>query len=1159
MSVGISIATGVLKFLDICVWVVTLGPLWMVTNRKNVPEGTNSEPVEEVKVAHEGPPRIRVGYKNWKPLCSWDPEASTVLDIIMHTVRKFASHPAQGSRFFESFKDIGERFPVKQFGPTKWITYSEMGDRFKAFGAFLRSIGNTPQPADVEIEAIQGPHSLVIYEDTCAEWAQAAFGTWSQNMIVTTVYGTLGPDSVAQAIQEGNGTTVFCNRKNVSKLIEYSKEMPTLKHIIYTNEAVPADEASKPLSGFESSGITVHSFDDALKIGQGLVEQYPMVKPNKESLAIIMYTSGTTGKPKGVMMRHRSVVAVMASVVPIGTHALPPNFTHLSYLPLAHIFEMAVQIGCMSMGARIGYADPKTLTQTGARPIGALEEFRPHLFMGVPKVYDVIMKAAGAKLKKESPGKQQLVASAFEWKARAMESGRYTPVFDMLIFNKFKHILGGNVVLALSGGGPLAATVQRWVRTAFGCQVIQGYGLTETCAGATLQLEHDFRPGVVGPPIPGLQISLRSCVGSDGEPEVLDKRGRPYLNTDTEDSKGNPCLGRGEILIRGPTVTDGYYKLPEKTAEAFRKDGWFLTGDVGVWYPDGSLGIMDRVKNLVKLHGGEYIAMENMELIYGGSQYVDAVNGGIMTYGDGTLDRPVALVQVSEPNLTQWAKSAGISFQSIQDLVTKPEAEEEVLRSLMECHKSGGLTSIEKLAGIGLVCDPWTAQNKCLTATNKISRHAVIARDGELLEKVKDMVLDSMSFGVLSYRACRPLYRLQPAVLFTSASEGNANASNISMTPQEVAFLFDKVSRNKAATLNTWNTKFAVTNKFNKRLAAKFYGQSSTDPSMVGRILNDLSKLDSLDDTTSRILCRSTPFDECDFASLTMVINALARTRLADPDIVHLIAEGLVASIPSLDLNEEHALTRLVQALSSLARLDALTSSRKDMFIRRLSGRISALEPFQLSMLMHALVVPDWGDGPIEHCELLLKLLRVASKARGEFRFLELREILTCAYALQAAGTELPRDIVLFMAEAEHIIASEGRKAITKSSSHVEISPSKFQDSIKSVLVACGLEYKEEVVAGPYILDYTVGNVAIEADGFSHFYSGTEKFTAKAKLKHRILTSLGWHVVSLPYFEMKNRGLNQRVEFFVAAIENQTNATLAQIRKLCKRNLPTVS
>ncbi|KAF4757744.1 hypothetical protein FOZ63_000707, partial [Perkinsus olseni] len=319
------------------------------------------------------------------------------------------------------------------------------------------------------------------------------------------------------------------------------------------------------------------------------------------------------------------------------------------------------------------------------------------------------------------------------------------------------------------------------------------------------------------------------------------------------------------------------------------------------------------------------------------------------------------------------------------------------------------------------------------------------------------------------------------------------------MAPREVAFLFDQVSRNKAASLKTWNTycsnflmpvidqltidemltvirsmvrarfrKFAVTNKVNRRLTSVFYGQTSADSAKVGRLLNDLAKLDSLDDMTTRTLCRATKFDESDFVSLSMTLNALARTRLADSDIVNPIADAVVSLVPELDLTVEHSLTRLVQALSSLARLAALTSERREVFIRRICGQLSFMEPFQLSMLMHALVVPDWGDGPIEHQDLLLNLLRYASKGRGEFTFPQLHEILTSGYALQASGVALPRDVILFMGDAERIVEDEGRKAVAATSAHLEVSNSKFQESIKGLLKACDLEYDEEVVAGTY-------------------------------------------------------------------------------------------
>ncbi|KAF4708074.1 Long-chain-fatty-acid--CoA ligase 3, partial [Perkinsus olseni] len=439
-------------------------------------------------------------------------------------------------------------------------------------------------------------------------------------------------------------------------------------------------------------------------------------------------------------MPHSSILFTIGSVIPICVAAMPPHFSHVAYLPLSHIFELAIHIGVLSLGGNIGYADPRTLTDAGARPTGALEEFKPHLIMGVPKVYEVIMKGALAEIAKLPAGKQQLVNAAFEWKLAALNAGRYTPVFDKLIFKKIEDMLGGRVNGILSGGGPLASHIQDWIRTAFGCYVVQGYALTETCAGASFSLLGDTRPFNVGPPIPGVEIMLRSCLNDEkGEPEILDRNGLPYLSKDRVDAEGNPCLGRGEVMIRGPTVSYGYFRLPEKTKESFLPNGWFRTGDVGLWCPDGTLRIIDRIKNLVKLKGGEYIALENMEMVYSGSQYVDALAGGLMVYGDGTMDRPVAIVQVREKAITQWAKDNDIEYKNIQDLLENSAVNKEVMRSLLDCYITGHLMPIEKLSAIGLIADPWTCDNKCLTATNKISRHGVAKRDGEMLESLKPL------------------------------------------------------------------------------------------------------------------------------------------------------------------------------------------------------------------------------------------------------------------------------------------------------------------------------------------------------------------------------------------------------------------------------------
>ena len=177
--------------------------------------------------------------------------------------------------------------------------------------------------------------------------------------------------------------------------------------------------------------------------------------------------------------------------------------------------------------------------------------------------------------------------------------------------------------------------------------------------------------------------------------------------------------------------------MPDKTKEVFTEDGWFHTGDIGQFMSDGSIRIVDRKKNLVKLKSGEYVALEKMEMVYGNSDFVDAINGGICCYADGDMDRPVAMIQLNEGAAMKWAKTNGVTgdFKTVSK---SKELYAAVMDSFKHEHSKSDLSQIEKLQGISMLTSPWTPENGCLTAANKLQRRAVVATFTSQFEEAKE-------------------------------------------------------------------------------------------------------------------------------------------------------------------------------------------------------------------------------------------------------------------------------------------------------------------------------------------------------------------------------------------------------------------------------------
>lgn len=394
------------------------------------------------------------------------PGMNTLYDLNDEAFSRFAKQNCMAKREF-----LGWKTPkVKEFGETTWNTFEEIGQQSKAFGAALRGAGCQPAPYSTNLEKVKTPCRMAIFENTCPEWMIAACGAFSQSVTVTTVYATLGMDAVVEAIVDNIIPVIVCNKGNVKKLCEKIKKMPSLKCIVYTSDLVGPDD--KIDLGVAPKGVTVVSFEDFVKSGD--TSAFPPSPPKPDSCAVVMYTSGSTGKPKGVIVTHRQMVAACASAE-IALHINAGEDVYLAYLPLAHIMELMAEFILLAMGCTLCYADPKSLTQTGAYPTGALENYKPTIMVAVPKIWDTIKKGIEAKVAAASPVLQFLVGTALQWRGFCLKTlGCDAPVIKVLL-KKFAAAVGGRLRLGVSGGGPLNGEVQDFCRAAFGVTLVQGY------------------------------------------------------------------------------------------------------------------------------------------------------------------------------------------------------------------------------------------------------------------------------------------------------------------------------------------------------------------------------------------------------------------------------------------------------------------------------------------------------------------------------------------------------------------------------------------------------------------------------------------------------------------------------------------------------------
>ena len=415
-------------------------------------------------------------------------------------------------------------------------------------------------------------------------------GAVSQSMPIATAYDTLGEEGLKHSLVQTKAKAIFCDPQLLKTLINPLKEATEIKFVIYNSDGEVKEENIKKLrSTFDY--LTILSFEELRQLGES--NPIDPVPPAADDLCCIMYTSGSTGTPKGVLIKHSAVVASIAGVTTIIGQYIGPGDKMLTYLPQAHILEFVFENACLYWGGTMGYGSPKTLSDTSVRNCtGDIREFKPTILVGVPAVWETVKKGIIAKVNQSGMVVKNLFWSAIAAKSFLMSTGLPgTAILDSVVFKKIKDATGGNLRICMNGGGPIAKDTQRFISLAI-TPMVSGYGLTETSAMGALNDPMHWTDNGVGD------------IPSSIEVKLVDFSDAGYFT-----SKTPP---QGEIWIRGPPVTQGYFENDAETKEALTDDGWFKTGDIGEFNKNGHLKVIDRKKNLVKTLNGEYIALEKV-------------------------------------------------------------------------------------------------------------------------------------------------------------------------------------------------------------------------------------------------------------------------------------------------------------------------------------------------------------------------------------------------------------------------------------------------------------------------------------------------------------------------------------------------------------------
>jgi long-chain acyl-CoA synthetase len=601
------------------------------------------------------------------------------------TTRRFGRTPtppdgADGARTLAGLaasaaaRRSGAALRHKVAGRWDGISYPQLGEAVAEIAKGLIALG------------IERGERVSILSDTRPEWTLVDLGSLAAGATVAPIYQTNSAGECAYVLSHSEARLVFCeDDAQLAKVAAVREQCPALEHVVAFDGSI---DGSISLAELRELGRSVDQAALDARIGS--------VSP--DDVATLVYTSGTTGPPKGCMLTHANIVATMDMYV----ERINFDDTHtvFMFLPLAHALARVAQMVSLDVGATIAYweRDPAKILEN-------LAEVRPSHFPSVPRVFEKIYTAAESGMEDQTRVKRALARWALRTgrEARQLErrGGRLGPLArrryrlaDRLVLSKVRALFGGELQLALTGAAPIARDVLEFFDSC-GIPVLEGYGMTESCAASTLNSMGEQRFGTVGKPLPGSKVKI---------------------------------AGDGEILMHGPHVFRGYYKDADATADVLADEGWLRTGDLGRLDDDGYLSIIGRKKDIIITSSGKNITPSNIENELKESRWISEA----VVYGDG---RPylVALIALDPDELAALAARLGTEPDAA-DMARDDRVIAEIQAAVDEANSH--FARIEQVKRFAILEHGLSQAAGELTPTLKVKRAVVYGRAADTIDNL---------------------------------------------------------------------------------------------------------------------------------------------------------------------------------------------------------------------------------------------------------------------------------------------------------------------------------------------------------------------------------------------------------------------------------------